>query len=87
MLDVKIDIVPFGMEAGRREIGRLKVALQGVRKLDGMERAKYLCELTLTDREGVQSTVAAPVEHWRDEGAARLVALALEACNERLGVR
>lgn len=83
MLDVKIDIVPFGMESGRRTIGRLKIALQGVRNIEGMEKGRYECELVLTDREGTDARTRASVEHWRDEGASRLVALALEACNGR----
>jgi hypothetical protein len=75
MLVVKLELWPFGEKAAAREIGRIEIGNVG----GTAERGRYDAQATGEAAGMLVSTAMHAIRHSREEGAWKLVFLALAA--------
>ena len=81
MLRIKVELVPFGDENEKRDLGELLIANTLVRGQYDPSTYVYDCHLSPDQYLGVGSRVAS-VEHRQHEGMWMLVRKALEALDQ-----
>lgn len=78
MLRVTIEMVPLGIEAGKREIGVMEIGFQGYINRDE-HLARYCCKVTMDG----EFTALDGIQHNRKDGALVLIKKCVEKYEEQ----